>query len=362
MEHHSPRFIFKPEKLDHAAIAFCERFLQGGTPRYVFGCNAWARSIAEQVQIDGFIDDVVSDTLFCEKPVIRSINAPKDALVVSAIVGVSPLTALSRIGEFGLTRLDYFAFQKYSGLDLPDVLFLGDFERDFNANRNRYEWLFTRLEDAESRRILNRLINFRRSRDLKFMHGFTDIRCRQYFEPFLALYEADESFIDVGCYDGFTSLEFIKRCPAYRDIHVFEPEIANMEKVQSRLAKYRNIYFHGYGASDRPQTLRFKSAGSASVVSENGTSSIDVKRLDDVIHEAYSFLKIDIEGGEIAALKGASQTIAKYHPRLAISAYHKADDLWRIPEQVLELRNDYRLYLRHYTEGVTETVIFFVPA
>ncbi len=37
------------------------------------------------------------------------------------------------------------------------------------------------------------------------------------------------------------------------------------------------------------------------------------------------------------------------------------DDFWRIPEQVLSYRDDYNIFLRHYTEGVSETVMFFIP-
>lgn len=361
MPHPPKTLIIEPDRTNHPAIAFCEQFLGGAHPRYVFGCNAWGRSIAEQVVIDGFIDDVIQERHFCDKPVLRSVEVPEEPLVVSAVVGERPLTALSRIREWGWKVLDYFAFQKHSGLTLDDVLFLGDFERDFTSNRKYYEWLFTRLQDAESRRILGQLINFRLSRDLGFMEGFVDAQDRQYFEPFLELQSSGETFLDVGCFDGYTSMEFIKRCPGYQDIHVFEPETANMETVKSRLGEYPKIHFHPYGASDRHQTLRFKSAGSASVLSDDGELTVEVKRIDDVIRGPYSFLKMDIEGGEIAALKGAAQTIAHYHPRLAISVYHKADDLWRIPQLILEWRDDYDLYLRHYTEGVTETVMFFVP-
>lgn len=357
----SERLVIEPVRPNDAAMAFCEQFLRGRAPRYVFGCNAWAQSIAERVELDGFIDDFVQERRFCGKSVLRSAEAPKGALVVSAVVGERPLKALSHVRELGLTGLDYYAFQRSSGLALKEVMFLGDFEHDFNANRARYEWLFTRLQDHESRRVFARLINFRLSRDLAFMEGFVDAQDRQYFEPFLELQTAGETFLDVGCYDGFTSAEFIKRCPDYRDIHVFEPETGNMENVKSRLAEYRNIHFHPYGAADRSQTLRFKAAGSASVVSDDGDLSIDVKRIDDVIPGPYSFLKMDIEGAEMAALQGAAKTIVRYHPKLAISVYHKADDLWRIPQQVLAWRDDYDLYLRHYTEGVTETVMFFVP-
>jgi len=361
VEHHSDTLTIQPVHKNRDAIMFCDQFMSRGALRYVFGCNAWARSIAEHVEIDGFIDDVVNEKLFAEKPVIRSSESPSGALVVSAIVGERPLTALARVRDKGLSVLDYYAFQKYSGLAIDDVMFLGDVERDFKANRQRYDWLFARLEDAESRRILTSLINFRLSRDLVFMEGFVDAQDRQYFEPFLKLQSSGESFLDVGCYDGYTTTEFIKRCPDYRDVHVFEPETSNMQRVKSRLSEYRNIHFHPYGASDRPQTLRFKAAGSSSVVSKDGEISIEVKRIDDVISEPCSFLKMDIEGGEMAALEGASHTITKYHPRLAISVYHKVDDLWRIPEKILGMRDDYHVYLRHYTEGVTETVMFFIP-
>ena len=46
---------------------------------------------------------------------------------------------------------------------------------------------------------------------------------------------------------------------------------------------------------------------------------------------------------------------------LAIAVYHDIVDFWRIPEYVLSLRPNYQIYLRHYTEGWSETVMYFVP-
>jgi len=44
-----------------------------------------------------------------------------------------------------------------------------------------------------------------------------------------------------------------------------------------------------------------------------------------------------------------------------VCAYHKPDDLWKISEQVLSINKSYKVYLRHYTEGITETVLYFLP-
>ncbi len=57
--------------------------------------------------------------------------------------------------------------------------------------------------------------------------------------------------------------------------------------------------------------------------------------------------KMDIEGAEGSAIEGSKSIIKNYHPKLAISVYHKKDDFWKIPEQILSIRDDYKIFLRH---------------
>jgi FkbM family methyltransferase len=54
------------------------------------------------------------------------------------------------------------------------------------------------------------------------------------------------------------------------------------------------------------------------------------------------FIKMDIEGSEQRALSGARGVLRANHPRLAISAYHLADDPKRIPEIVKSAWSGYR--------------------
>ena len=70
---------------------------------------------------------------------------------------------------------------------------------------------------------------------------------------------------------------------------------------------------------------------------------------------------MDIEGSELDAIEGAKNLISLNHPRLAICVYHNAGDFWKIPQRILSIRSDYRIYLRHYTESIYETVMFFIP-
>jgi len=134
-----------------------------------------------------------------------------------------------------------------------------------------------------------------------------------------------------------------------------------MKVIKKKLAENKNINFIQKGLSNKKETVRFSVEGSASKISEDGEIEISVDLLDHILDDAVSFMKMDIEGGEKLAIEGARQTILKNHPRLAVSVYHVGDDLWRIPEQIMTIRDDYKIYLRHYTEGVTETVMFFIP-
>ncbi len=347
--------------VDSHAEALVAAFLQGERPRYLFGRNGYAEDIAQQLSVDGFIDEFTDATTHLGKPIVPLAALPADAIVVSCVVGIRPLSIKHKLDAAGVTHIDYYALQRYSGLTLKEVMFMGEAQQDIEQHLAAYAALYQRLSDDTSRHTLQALLRFRLSRNLAYMEGFTDREQWQYFEDFLNLAESGESFLDVGCYDGYTSAEFIRYCPNYTRVHLFEPDPNNMLAVRQRLADHARIVYHPYGASDAPATLRFNSNGSASGVSADGDLEIQVQRIDDVIDEPFTFLKMDIEGGELPALRGATESIRRYHPRLAISVYHKADDLWTIPQLILSIRDDYDLYLRHYTEGVTETVLFCMP-
>jgi len=70
------------------------------------------------------------------------------------------------------------------------------------------------------------------------------------------------------------------------------------------------------------------------------------------------FIKMDIEGAELNALIGAQETIKRFGPKLAVTVYHKQEDLCTIPHFLKMLRPDYELYLDHFTPTMEETVLF----
>ena len=70
---------------------------------------------------------------------------------------------------------------------------------------------------------------------------------------------------------------------------------------------------------------------------------------------------MDIEGFEERALNGAVNTISRDAPVLAISIYHKRDDIIKIPRAILKCNVGYKFFLRHYFLGSNETVFYAIP-
>lgn len=72
------------------------------------------------------------------------------------------------------------------------------------------------------------------------------------------------------------------------------------------------------------------------------------------------FIKMDVEGAEIESLKGARQTILRDKPKLAICIYHKPQDLIELPRYIKTIVPEYKLYIRHHSNGPGENVLYAV--
>lgn len=345
------------------ARQFCTEFCHSKSQKkYILGRNIYAECVARQVSVNGFIDDYTNDKSYLGLSLIKLDDVPKNALVLN-VAGGMPLSARKRLSEAGLRNLDYFSFYRFSGLDLIEMRFNEGFSEEYFAHQEQYRWIHDLLQDQNSRDVFNKLVGFRLEYDLAYLDGFAYKEDVQYFEDFLNLDLNGETFIDVGGYDGFTSVEFIKRARNYKAIHVFEPEPNNYQKCLNRLSTYNDVYVHHLALSRSSATIKIDAQGSGSKISGDGTVTVSAVRLDDVLTDmdAPTFIKMDIEGEEIAAIEGARNIILTHHPRLAISVYHKPGDFWRIPKLILSIRDDYELYMRHYTECIYETVMFFLP-
>lgn len=329
--------------------------------RYIFGINQYATEVCKFIEIKGFVDEKNNIDYYEGKKVIHSLSdIPHDATILSCIVEGAVYDVEEKLSKWGGKHIDYFSFVKYCGLPIEIELWNG-FKESYNSHIVEYNKIRTLFNDDLSKRTFDNLIMFRLDYDISHMSIFKMNIKNQYFEPFLKLKTHGETFCDIGGFDGTTTINFISRCPQFNKVYFWEPDPESMEIAQKNLSRFSNIEFIPMGASDKKDICNFKRAGGESRISEDGNTSISVCTIDEIIKDNVTFIKMDIEGSEVSAINGAQKTILKYHPKLAICVYHKGDDFISIPRAVLKIRKDYSIHLRHYTQGVYETVMFFTP-
>lgn len=179
-----------------------------------------------------------------------------------------------------------------------------------------------------------------------------------YFQP-----TSNEIFVDAGSMDGETLLSFGKWCNwEYVRIYSIEPDPENYKKLQRTVLEnnIKHVTMCNEGLWSCNITLKFDNKGDPrSRIDNEGDLNVVVNTLDNIIgNDPVTFIKMDIEGAELEALKGSRETILRNKPRLAICIYHKPEDILEIPLYISHLLPEYKFYIRHHEWGCNETVLY----
>ncbi len=326
--------------------------------KYILGINKFTKCVQKYVEVDGVIDDFTRVQSSRKKSILHIDEVSKDALILSTAMG-SPLEVKNELDKKGFENINYLAFFKYSNLDLKEPPFICDFKEDYKNNKKRYEEVYNLLEDKKSKEIFEKLINFKISFDLNFMEGFTNNHDEQYFDKDLIPKLENIVFLDGGAYVGDTLPNIIKNFPDFKKIYAIEPNLLHIDIAKRDFSSNEKIEFINCGLGkikiQKEESQEKKHHG------EHDYQAININTIDNLINQKVDFIKLDIEGAEQDALLGAKETIKKYTPILAVCIYHKAQDWYMIPKIVLDIYPNYKLYLRHYMEGIYETVMYFIP-
>lgn len=185
--------------------------------------------------------------------------------------------------------------------------------------------------------------------------------------------EAGDVVIDGGGCLGDTDIMFADRCAPNGQVYTFEFVPENIRILRQNLASNPElagrIHLVERALSDASgQELAFTSCGPstkvAAISSAEAGQRVQTLTVDDLAVQRgldrVDFIKMDIEGFELAALRGAEKVLRRFRPKLAISAYHKPEDLYALSTYLDSLQLGYRFYMDHFTVHLEETVLFAV--
>ena len=260
---------------------------------------------------------------------------------------------------------------------IMDVAFC-DFFRQFALNtlklentseaESRYDELYQHLaeivetyqllDDEESRAVYRACLDVRVSNRAE--HYRYAIEPQYFLETFLPT--AGDIAIDGGAYDGATSTDFAS---LGAKVYAFEMDQKNYQRALSRAEKY-NVTLENLGLSSEERHASYIPGGAGSRMITSRTDGGEGANARFIDIDTYvrrndlpriDYIKLDIEGAELDCLKGAAKSIIRWKPKMAISAYHKPEDIWTLAPYIKSLRSDYEFAFRHYRVDYRDYVL-----
>jgi FkbM family methyltransferase len=344
---------------------------------FVYGAGGYGRRILallreQNITCAGIIDRKFTgdDTRLDGVPAFHP-DALLDTDVMGKCLAVGVHNHLVDPGAF----LDYGLSRPFREIlwnaDLPDALG-GKADNYWLTNRQFMLAHFDELEhaakylsDQTSIEILVALVRYRITGDISAApKSKID---EQYLPPDLISFEMPITFVDGGAYNGDTHRYLTAKGVSVAHWVAFEPDPRNfgaLSEVAGSLLMPSTLF--PCGLSDTFVHVPFAANADASSHLSDSSVSADITvpcvALDEVLPGLRpDYIKLDIEGAEQAALFGMRKTIAACHPHLAISVYHRPEDLWTLVHTLLELAPYANLYLRQHCLNAFDTVLYAIP-
>ncbi len=235
----------------------------------------------------------------------------------------------------------------------------------FAQNEEKIQYILRHLADETSKTIYTEILQCRKHHKLPRYRSPKD----QYFPSSIIQLSDAEVFVDCGAFTGDTIAAFLQATQnKYKKIVAFESDPHNFAALKAQSITHCECFNIGVWHTRGKLSFTLNGTGSAlEQASPNHTNplpqiTVPVEAIDQCpACRDMTYLKMDIEGAELPALKGAEQTIRKQRPKLGICIYHSNRDLIEIPLWILSLQLNYKLYVRHHGQyGLAETVLYAV--
>lgn len=354
-------FALKDENLTKEIIA---KIKSHALPTVVFGAGQYAKMVADElalydIKISGYSVDekyYKPNKTYCGLPVFNFDEISKDFGKYVFVLGMAmnPKTdspaKVERINSImtndKLITYDLFA-DKCESVSWDYI----------SENKDKFWETYNLFEDNLSKKTmmiylkshitLNRLY----IKNLLDETGITDEYFNEITAP--AVCGGGGIYVDCGAFNGDSVEDFISFVGGkYKRIFAIEPDTKNFQAMQKLIEEknYKNVSLYECGVWDKKETLTFSDDGTVgSAISESGNITVKVDSIDNIVGDSsVSLIKMDVEGAELKALQGATNTLKRSRPALALSAYHKRADLITIPQFIKNVYQNCKFYLRKH--------------
>ena len=327
----------------------------------VVGRNPESEWLLGHFPIRGILDDFLPDDLWHGHRVLRTEDLREMDMIINCSSSISPVAVNSHLDEMNFRYVAYANLAAFEH-SWPVPQYISETHASFASHLSDWRALLHLLDDETSKRQFRAVCAFRLTGDPRYLAGFALRIDEQYMEDFILAPLNHPVFLDIGGYHGETSRAFCERVPDYTSVAIYEPSSHSAKIAQAQTSHLRDVTVIGCGVGESTSWERFADNGStSSMFSRSGEEKVRVVSLDAEGLATVDLIKMDIEGWELPALRGGRELIKRTQPALAIACYHHGSDPIAILSEVLSLNENYTVRFRHYTQGWSESVLFFCP-
>ncbi|MCM1251844.1 MAG: FkbM family methyltransferase [Clostridium sp.] len=239
-------------------------------------------------------------------------------------------------------------------------------EHILKTNEENISQVYSMLGDEKSKQVYRSVLQHRIEHNLALINDIYDEN--QYFGNDI-INTVSGNFVDCGAFNGDTLKRFLKQIGNEQyNYYAFEAEKANYNDLISYCKKYniKNVNAYNMAIYSSKTQLSFstddnqeKVSGKISELESNNYNYVQADSIDNILaNQKIDTLIMDIEGAELHALNGANKSINKWHPKLAISAYHMIEHLWEVPLLIHNINPNYQIFFRHHRWNMDDTVCY----
>ncbi len=355
-----------------------------------FGNNEYTEILTKLVPVDFIVDEFSSEKSAYNCPIVRLSEVSQADNMINCVYNSRAAYAHLKLRSQGFKPIFIGDFVNRHPKEFAATM-LAQAQAGINEDFAIIERCLPYFADQQSRDELTAIVQFRYTLDIQHLMHFDVKIDQQYFENFV-LNKKFNCLIDGGAYDGHDSIRFIELFDPIHQVYLFEPNIKNIELIKSNIAK-RNMteflssgkitvknaclsdklgyaFLEGEGTETKitkifdklPSSPRHEGNCAEEVSGYIETTSIDTEVSEMITNDinARVLVKLDIEGAEMSALKGAIQSRDNENVGFAISAYHLPHDLTDIFTWLQSSSISRKYYFRHYSNGICESVLFAI--
>lgn len=238
------------------------------------------------------------------------------------------------------------------------------------ARADEFRALAARFNDQRSVETLWGVLLFQLTCNLEWLLNVARPYSTLYFRSGLMTFHRHEKMVDCGASIGESISALIDISGGqFERGWLVEPDRINIAGLEKMLRRYQGtaiggkLSLHPFALGETAGEVAFNHVGGhgGSIIASgepDSASAVPVRTIDSIVDDAPTIIKMDIEGAELAALRGARQSIASARPKIMASAYHRATDLLDLPACLDEIAPGYQLGLAHHTEERWDTCLY----